>query len=227
MTTTTSEPTAAELEARVLAGDRSVTAGDLAAARDREHFAALQAQADQRRAAEQAEADRQAAIEAVESATGELLAPETLAEGRRLYAELVEQITTLKAVTEVYVQRVNGVLRDRSRLGLSDDSRRLGIHVLALEGLLDSALRDVVGAPWGHTPMKHVWRSQEALDALDQASREAAERRAQEVREQAEARARPVRNPLPTGGLVTGESVPLRASATHVRTWRGYPGRTS
>jgi hypothetical protein len=131
--TTTDTRSVAELEQAVVAGDLSITAEQLAAARDAEHHAALQREAQVRREHAAAAAARDGEIEKLRG------------EYRRV-ADEKDEITEAGVAAVAAVERVFMLAQNRGRRldELAARARSLGI----VEMGLDDVVRDVSGLGW-------------------------------------------------------------------------------
>lgn len=90
----TTTPTLAQLEERVRAGDTSITAQQLAEAREADHLASLRQEADERAQAATQAAEHKAAVEQLAKDYAELQDADS-APAREAYADLVQSSKTL------------------------------------------------------------------------------------------------------------------------------------
>lgn len=115
---TMAELTADELEAAVIAGNKSIKPADIEKARAAERFAALQAQSDAREAAEREARERKEAQEAFKAGDYEEFMTTDLEPLREAYAALVVAVADLYTLTQEHRRKQIQIMKTAMKLGL-------------------------------------------------------------------------------------------------------------
>ncbi|WAC54264.1 hypothetical protein [Gordonia sp. SL306] len=118
MTKADPQPPLAELEDRVRDGDTTITAADLAAAREAEHLASLH-QVAENRAQERAQLDRDVSrAKKLRDGIDKLMTSDTV-RARKAYAAAVAAVVELQAATTELAEKRNTIGGEINSLGLS------------------------------------------------------------------------------------------------------------